>query len=607
MSEVIKMTEEQLASAEALEQEPIIWCKDHCWIVDKNANKVPLIMNVAQIHTERVISEMQALGLPVRIIVLKARQHGETTRGAARMFRNVNVFANRSGLIAAHDKDATLNIFRIVQMFQDENPRQMPAKYVTRDEITYEPPHRSYIRVDTGGKQSLGRGSKLDYLHISELAFFEYPEQTMLSVKQCIPNKPHTEIVLESTANGVGGYFNNAYNMARKSPCDKDLHYMVIEEPADGEWNGYYRVFNPWFMDAEYAMPVPYGFTLTTDECAILSRYSLDYGQMVWRRWAIAELCGGDEELFRQEYPGNDREAFISSGRLFFPATQLSHLEERTRPAKAGRFMFRRDEDDKPALESNEHEGWEIDEFPVPGRVYALFGDPAEGLDPTESNDPERTDRSVCHVMDVEAKKIVAKLRCRFHEDIFAEQMVLAATWYNMALLGFELNNKCGGSLKSELKRFEYPNLYRKRRYDKVTDEYTEKIGWTSDKITRPMMYNDLRQIVRGYQPNYTPEITLFSKETVGEMFTFITDKDGKPRAQNGEHDDEVAALAGVVQMAMDAAGSMSLGDFISDASKNEESKFHPPEEEFALSSLAVNGVKDNAEDIYEDDEEYNY
>lgn len=598
-----KLTKDQLAHAEMLEAEPVNWCKNHCRIVDKSANNVPLIMNVAQMHTERVITEMQAAGMPVRIVVLKARQHGETTRGAARQFRNVNIYANRSALIAAHDKDATLNIFRKVQMFQDENPRPLPARYSTRNELTYDRPHRSYIIVDTGGKQSLGRSGKYDYVHISELAFFEHPEQTMLSVKQCVPKLPHTEIVLESTANGTGGYFHNAYLKARKSPCDKDLHYMVVESPSDEEWNGYYRVFNPWFIDKEYAMSVPAGFVLSENEQAHKDRYRLTDEQLAWRRWAIAELCGGDEELFKQEYPSNDREAFISSGRLYFPATQLTCLEEHTRPAAIGRFMFGYGDENKPVLEPNEHEGWEIDEFPVPGRIYALFGDPAEGLDPTETNDPEKTDRSVAHVMDVAAKKIVAKLRCRFHEDIFAEQLALAAQWYNVALLGFELNNKCGGSLKSELKRFNYQNLYRKRRYDKAADEWTEKIGWTTDKITKPMMYNDLRQIIRGYQPNYKPEIFLFSKETVRELFTYITDKDGKTRAQSGEYDDEVAALAGVVQMAMEAAGSMSLGDYVGDAMENEDKRLRP-EEEFTTDNLAYAGVKDNVEDILEDDYE---
>jgi len=558
-------------------------------------------MNIAQMHTERVICEMQTAGMPVRIIVLKARQHGETTRGAGRIFRNVNLFSNRSALIAAHDKDATLNIFRKIQMFQDENPTQLSARYSTRNELTYDAPHRSYIVVETGGKEHLGRSAKYDYIHISELAFFEQPERTMLSVKQCVPRLPHTEVVLESTANGTGGYFHNAYNKARKALCDKDLSYMVIEDPSEDEWNGYCRVFNPWFIDPQYSMTVPSEFEITEDERQIKSRYDLSDNQIVWRRWAIAELCGGDEELFKQEYPSNDREAFISSGRLYFPATQLSYLEQHCHPAVIGRFMFA-GTPDNPQLESNEHEGWEIDEFPVAGRIYAIFGDPAEGLDPTETNDPEKTDRSVAQVMDVAAKRIVAKLRCRFHEDVFAEQLVLAGMWYNQALLGFELNNKCGGSLKSELKRFDYPNLYRKRRYDKISDEFTEKIGWTSDKVTRSMMYNDLRQMIRGYQPYYKPEIIIFSKDTIREMFTFIVDKDGKQRAQNGEWDDEVASLAGVVQMAMDAAGSVCLGDFIGNTMNNEERRID--REEFTVDNLAYAGISDTAQDLEEDENE---
>ena len=41
------------------------------------------------------------------------------------------------------------------------------------------------------------------------------------------------------------------------------------------------------------------------------------------RRWAIENNCGGDVELFRQEYPACPEEAFLSTGSCIFDKAAL--------------------------------------------------------------------------------------------------------------------------------------------------------------------------------------------------------------------------------------------------------------------------------------------
>lgn len=50
------------------------YIENYIKIRDKNSNIVPLIMNKPQQKLYDVIKEMKAKGLPVRIIILKARQ-----------------------------------------------------------------------------------------------------------------------------------------------------------------------------------------------------------------------------------------------------------------------------------------------------------------------------------------------------------------------------------------------------------------------------------------------------------------------------------------------------------------------------------------------------
>ena len=118
---------------------------------------------------------------------------------------------------------------------------------------------------------------------------------------QTIPNKPNTAVILESTANGIGGYF-----------------YDVWERAMKGE-NAFTPIFLPWFVDTGYKMDfeteqerqdfiaeVEYEFkndkgeTIYTDEKELMMmverdwNMKLSYEQLKWRRWCIANNCNAD-------------------------------------------------------------------------------------------------------------------------------------------------------------------------------------------------------------------------------------------------------------------------------------------------------------------------
>ena len=206
--------------------------------------------------------------------------------------------------------------------------------------------------------------------------------------------------------------------------------------------------------------------------------------------------------------------------------------------------------------------------------------------------------------MDVLGKRIVARLNCRCHEDIFVEQLCLAGKFYNMALLAPETNNKAGGAVLECVKRLKYPRVFMQRRYNRMTNEYTQKIGWSTDKITRTLMLSDLRQLIRGGEPDHKPVIDIPSAEALHQLRAFQINKDGKAEAPAGEYDDDVLALAVTVQAALQAAGSANIGDYVTNAADNEESQEHEvPPEEYA-NSLATNDAVDNLEDVEEDDED---
>jgi hypothetical protein len=116
---------------------------------------------------------------------------------------------------------------------------------------------------------------------------------------QAVPNSAGTEVFIESTANGVGGYFHEQWQMAEAGISD------------------FIPIFIPWYWMTHYALDVKEGFRLDDYEQEIKRIYSLSDDQLAWRRSKIIELSSGGidgSKAFCQEYPLHATEAFIATG-----------------------------------------------------------------------------------------------------------------------------------------------------------------------------------------------------------------------------------------------------------------------------------------------------
>lgn len=594
-----------------LSQDRSVWLSNHCQIEPKKGGKIWFKLNDVQVWLDAFIDRIRAnykvrgLNKAVCVIILKARQFGISTWGLGYQYARCNTREHHKAMMAAHTDKASEKLFGKVQLFQSNNPDALSTIYSTKHEMKFAEPNGSSLWVATAGDDDLGRSDTIQDFHGSEFARWPNAEITLNSVMQCIPDDPDCTGILESTANGMGGAF-----CAMWSDCTpaEGLDYMIMPK-GNTNWIG---IFFPWHIFSDYSSPVEPDFEITTwehpvygNELLEAEKYGLSNEQLQWRRNTISNKCGSDIDLFRQEYPGNDKEAFLVTGRGYFPAGQLDWLAGRCVQAEwRGLFVAGQDGSTVFQESDSKKDVWELIEKPVSGRLYAIGADVAEGLDPNQTNNPEKTDRSVAHIIDVRDKRIVGKLRCRMNEDYYADQLVLAAKYYNGALLGSELNNKCGGAVLAYLKKSGYPNLYIRRTWDKREEKWLEKLLWTTDKFTKPLMLNDLRQLIRGEKPEYRPLIEIFSKDTIHELFSFITRNDGKTVAMEGEFDDEVTSLAITVQMAITAAGCMSAGEYAGSARENEVVKDYGGQtfEDVVCLANAIDNFKD-LEDDYDPDE----
>lgn len=283
------------------------------WIRTKAGAIERLIFNRPQSYLhERLEAQRKRIG-KVRALVLKGRQQGCSTYVGGRFYHQATHRRGCRVFILTHEQQATENLFGMVSRYHEHVPELVRPQTGTDSakELTFSLLDSGY-KVATAGTKATGRSQTIQLFHGSEVAFWPYAETHAAGALQAVPDMPGTEVILESTANGIGNDFH--------------ARWQAAEAGADD----FEAIFIPWFWSAEYRRELPPDWFSTEEEVAYATAHGLDDEQLCWRRAKIAELR--HEWLFRQEYPATAAEAFQSSGAEgYIPAI----LVLRARKAKA--------------------------------------------------------------------------------------------------------------------------------------------------------------------------------------------------------------------------------------------------------------------------------
>lgn len=286
-------------------------------VVDKNANLIPLKLNRAQLYFHVQVERQLAETGKVRMIVLKGRQQGLSTYSTARLFHHVVTRRGRSAFILAHETTATQNLFNMTKRYFDHYPAELcPSVGSETSKSLYFDELDSGYKLATAGNKGAGRSATSQYFLGSEMAFWPNSEEHTAGILQTIPLAEGTEIIFESTANGIG----NAY-------------HSLFQKGMSGE-GGWRSIFIPWHMSPEYAMPLQ--DSLRDEEKEYQKMWQLSDEQMAWRRYKINEI--GDINRFRQEYPICVSEAFETSSENQFmkPDAVLKAMRQADPAVSAG-------------------------------------------------------------------------------------------------------------------------------------------------------------------------------------------------------------------------------------------------------------------------------
>lgn len=487
-------------------------------IVDKKGRARPFIRNTIQkkYNSLKILAKRRGYK---RFLALKYRRGGITTEEQAQSFYRI-LRNNMSAFTLAHTIEDTITIFKIINNYYTNLPEQVqPERSQSRKKTIEFPTLNSRLTVGTAKAKASARGSTLQKVHGSEVAF--WPGQTT-DIDSLIASLGEAcsegEVVLETTANG----YNHYYELWKSAKTN-----------SESEWVG---IFLPWFQDPTNSLPLVgdeetyIHDTLAEDEKFLIEHHGLTFDQVKWRRRKQIEL----PRLFLQEYPEDDETAFLLTGRVYFDKDLVTKgLNACVSPKQMpGGY----------SLYNNMLSVWR---GPKPGRQYVIGADVASGTSGGKDGD---LDWSVAFVLDKRSGQHMATLTCQLKPHDFAVKCVDLAKKYNNALLGFERQQHGHAAISFAEFDLNYPNLYKHVEYNykgKTIIEQKKQTGWPTSSKTRPIMLDRLAKLL------LEQNLDCLDSRLWEEMGVFVADTHGKWGASNGEHDDHIFAY-GIAQCIRD-------------------------------------------------------
>lgn len=452
-------------------------------------------------------------------IITKARKKGVSTYWLLYYLDDTLWTPNTTSIILADKEKNLRKLFRIVKLAYNTCPASVKlecgktwckpaANYDNVNELTFNGINSTiYIALES-------RGDTPSNLHVSEAAHIKDVEQRLIPTIAAVPPGGRANVTIESTANGVGDWFEETCSECQAGQGSYDLFFFA--------W---------WTKKANYILPLK---DYRPSEAAlhkaslVLARHGikLSLGQLCW--WESTKRK--QRRIMDQENPTVYEDCFLTSAGMVFDGEAMQKIIPRAaiarRPIKV------------ETAEGNT-ETFYADIFvePKPGRRYVLGGDPAEGVG---------GDRSVIEVLDTLTQEQVAEL---VSDKLKPAQMSVAVDnlgkYYNNAIAAIERNNH-GHTVLDRLKDL-YGNIFCMVVIDEKTNKKTKKMGWLTTGGpggNRDLLLDTFEQVVAELS------VKINSAILKSEMLTFVTDDTGKREAKQGKHDDTIIAFAIALKVA---------------------------------------------------------
>lgn len=544
-------------------------------IQDKQTKRaIPFIANKGQRILLGEFERQRLSGVPIRVIIVKARQWGGSTATEMYMlWLQTRLYMNWHSAIIAKVKSQSANIrgmyTRAVKHLPGWHQQLHIKAWEGQQSVRIIEERGCKIGIYSAEAPDAIRSDDISMVHMSEVGLWKAtkeikPDDLAQSVYACIPEEPGTFICLESTAKGVGGFFHE--------------NYLVALDNAKQNLEGLRPVFVSWFHIKMYTRPI-------SDYNKFISTMT-PYNWWQWEQGATLEGINWyntykrskkySDFQMKSEYPTTDMEAFQSASGKYFTEEMLSRIRSGVREP-----VFIGDIRGDSLIGEKALQGIQLIEDSALLDNLKIWIQPNDYIDPLTEKATNRfvvtvdiggthykSDNSVITVLDrlslMDPYGAVERAALWFghiDHDVLAWKAVQIAKYYNNALLVIESNTIDSRDKKTEehvdsgdhtytvldkIEQSGYSNLYYRRApSDTAGSPPTKKVGWHMNVKTKYLAYDTYFQKVR--EAEYIEHS--FDAYTEAEYLETVK---GKIEAMKGKRDDIQDTTAVGVHIAYD-------------------------------------------------------
>lgn len=498
--------------------------------------------------------EMRLANLPIRMVLLKARQFGGST------FIDMYAFwlqqrhrKNWHMVICAQDDSAAGNISSMYDYAIENYPLKMGKLIGVKGSSKN---RKDNIR---GGRVNIGsvnnpkqfRSFSNAIVHMTETGLWDDTlkrgaMQVVAALKETVPDQPYTMVVEESTANGLN-YFHDSWTKAEK-----------------GETR-YKAVFIPWYEIDRDRVPV--------DDCQAVYDSLSDYELYQWNLGATIEGImwyrmhkadkGYDDAMMMEENPCTPSEAFQSSGqKVFAPIYVDAMRKDVSAPIFIGE-VYADARAGKMALENIRFENmlggflriWKMPNVQYEHQYVVVVDIGGKTF---------KADNSIICVIDRTGLsydepfiEVVAEWAGHTDHDVLSWKAAQISTLYGGALLTIESNSlkknpaEEGAHFLTVLDQIKdyYRNLYIRNNEENVGSEFVPKYGYFTGDQSKGLAISALNACARERHmkdkgENHETYIIEHCNEACNEASWYETKPDGSQGAIKGKRDDRLMTRA---------------------------------------------------------------
>lgn len=484
-------------------------------IVDNHGELIPFKFNDQQ---KEVVNNWERFNF-----ILKPRQLGFSILSLSYALFMALTNPNTHYLIVSYEGKGAQDLFEKIKQMERNLPRDRfpnlfpKVERTNRDELLFDNGSR-IVSTTAGGNKDLGRGRTFMYVLLSEAAFYDDLQGVLTTIEPALMKTEKAKIVIETTANSFN-YAQSLYDSAKKGRSKyKAFFFPFFSSAYEKQFKYDIELAIKWYRS------INKGLRLSAKDLDKEQQQLHDMGcslnMLMWREYTLQDK---EKNVFYQEYPAHDIQAFISTGLSVFDQTKILEQMNHVLPPLS-KLQLKGELPD--SLMQYVGRGLEIYHFPKRGKRY--FG----GLDISSGSG---LDYSTLTLIDDAGEQVASFNRndvpvYRFHHIVRE-----LGKYFNYAFLVIERNG-FGTSLLERLRKDTddpYLNLYRHRHFDhRGNSDY--KLGFPTIAMTKSQATTDTKE---AFETNL---IHINCKDTLTQMQTY---SDTGSNRTDGHHHDLVISV----------------------------------------------------------------